>query len=54
MHIVFFMALVGLAAFCQNLTGFAFGLIFVGVAGYPLHKEVPSVLVAASACTAIP
>ena len=33
MHIVFFMALVGLAAFCQNLTGFAFGLIFVGVAG---------------------
>ncbi|EHN67815.1 integral membrane protein [Comamonas testosteroni ATCC 11996] len=27
------MALVGLAAFCQNLTGFAFGLIFVGVAG---------------------
>ncbi|MDR3067308.1 MULTISPECIES: TSUP family transporter [Comamonas] len=33
MQIVFFMALVGLAAFCQNLTGFAFGLIFVGVAG---------------------
>lgn len=33
MYIVFFMALVGLAAFCQNLTGFAFGLIFVGVAG---------------------
>ena len=33
MHIVFFMALVGLAAFCQNLTGFAFGLIFVGIAG---------------------
>ena len=28
MQIVFFMALVGLAAFCQNLTGFAFGLIF--------------------------
>lgn len=36
MQIVFFMALVGLvglASFCQNLTGFAFGLIFVGVAG---------------------
>ncbi|MDR0225375.1 MAG: sulfite exporter TauE/SafE family protein [Burkholderiaceae bacterium] len=28
-----FLALVGLATFCQNLTGFAFGLIFVGVAG---------------------
>ncbi|MBN9325093.1 MAG: sulfite exporter TauE/SafE family protein, partial [Delftia acidovorans] len=30
---VMFLALVGLATFCQNLTGFAFGLIFVGVAG---------------------
>lgn len=30
---VLFLALVGLATFCQNLTGFAFGLIFVGVAG---------------------
>jgi hypothetical protein len=29
MQIVFFMALVGLAAFCQNLTGFAFGLILL-------------------------
>ncbi len=33
MQIVFFVALVALASFCQNLTGFAFGLIFVGVAG---------------------
>ena len=33
MQIVFLMALVALASFCQNLTGFAFGLIFVGVAG---------------------
>lgn len=33
MHIVFFLALVALATFCQNLTGFAFGLIFVGIAG---------------------
>jgi uncharacterized membrane protein YfcA len=30
---VLFLVLVGLATFCQNLTGFAFGLIFVGVAG---------------------
>lgn len=30
---VLFLALVGLATMCQNLTGFAFGLIFVGVAG---------------------
>ncbi|MDL5037282.1 sulfite exporter TauE/SafE family protein [Comamonas sp. Y6] len=33
MQLVFFVALVALASFCQNLTGFAFGLIFVGVAG---------------------
>ena len=33
MQIVFLMALVALASFCQNLTGFAFGLIFVGIAG---------------------
>lgn len=30
---VLFLGLVGLATFCQNLTGFAFGLIFVGIAG---------------------
>lgn len=32
-HIAFFLGLVALATFCQNLTGFAFGLIFVGIAG---------------------
>lgn len=31
-QIVLFLGLVGMATFCQNLTGFAFGLIFVGIA----------------------
>ena len=30
---ILMLGLVALATFCQNLTGFAFGLIFVGVAG---------------------
>ena len=33
MNMIFFLVLVAVATFCQNLTGFAFGLIFVGIAG---------------------